>query len=237
MGAIFKREVAAYFKSVVAYCIIAFFGVFNGLYFWNINIANQSISYGTTLASLTSFFAFFIPVITMKLFADEKKNGTEVLLKTTAVRTSSIVLGKYFAACVVFLVMTAQTIVCPIIIYGLLSDKSAFPFAKTIGAYVGFILLGLAYLAIGLFASSLTESQPVAAVIGIIIIVAISFLETIGSKIGGVFGSILKWLALPSRTANFEAGVLDIPSILFLLIFAGIMLFVTTMVIERRRWN
>lgn len=237
MGAIFKREVAAYFKSVIAYCIIAFFGVFNGLYFWNINIANQSIYYGTTLASLTSFFAFFIPVITMKLFADEKKNGTEVLLKTASIRTYEIVLGKYFASCIVFLVMTAQTIVCPIIIYALLEDAGSFPLAKTIGAYVGFILLGIAYLAIGLFASSLTESQPVAAVIGIIIIVAITFLETIGTKIGGAFGSILVWLSLPSRTANFEAGVLDIPSILFLLVIAAIMLFVTTMIIERRRWN
>ena len=237
MEAVFKREVSAYFKSVVAYSIIAFFGVFTGLYFWNVNVSSGNVMFGTTLAALTSFFAFFIPVITMKLFSDDKKNGTEVLLKTSPVHTWQVVLGKYFAAVMVFLVMTLETIVCPIIIFVLMEDKSGFPFAQTLGSYVGFILLGLAYLAIGLFASSLTESQPVAAVIGIIIIVAVSFLETVGNKIGGLLGKILVWLSLPSRTANFEAGILDLPSILFLLIVTAVMLFVTTMVIERRRWN
>ncbi len=237
MEAIFKREVAGYFKSLVAYCIIAFFGVLSGLYFWNVNLANKSIEYSITLSGLTTFLAFFIPVITMKLFADDKKNGTEVLLRTAPVKTWQIVLGKYFAAVVVFAVMVAETVICPIIMSFLVNDGGVFPVAKTVGAYVGFVLLGLSYLAIGTIASSVTESQPVAAVIGITIIIAVSFLETIGNQIGGTIGRIFVWLSLPSRFSNFASGLFDIASALFLLVVTGALLFATTMIIEKKRWN
>ena len=119
----------------------------------------------------------------------------------------------------------------------LINDGGVFPVAKTIGAYVGFILLGLSYLAIGTLASSVTESQPVAAVIGITIIIAVSFLETVGNQIGGTIGRIFVWLALPSRFSNFASGLFDISSALFLIIVTGALLFATTMIIERKRWN
>lgn len=237
MEAIYKREVASYFKSLVAYVIIVAFGILNGLFFWNVNLVNLSVDYATTLSALISFLGFLIPIITMKLFSDEKKNGTEVLLRTAPVRTWQIVLGKYLASVTVFLVMVAETVICPIIISFLMNDGGVFPFMKTLGAYVGFILLGLSYLAIGTLASSLTESQPVAAVIGIVTIVAISFMETIGNQIGGFFGRALIWLALPTRFDKFAGGLFDIPSAFFLIAVTGLLLFVTTMIIERKRWN
>ncbi|MBQ3894774.1 MAG: ABC transporter permease [Clostridia bacterium] len=237
MEAIFKRELQSYFKSPVAYCVVAFFGVLTGLYFWNINLYNQSIEFTMTLGSLTTFLIFFIPVITMKLFSEDKKNGTEVLLRTAPVPTWQVVVGKYLASVVVFAVMCLETVICPIIMMFHVNDGGVFPLAMTVGGYVAFFMLGLAYLAVGTFASSVTDSQPVAAVLGVIILIAITFIETIGETIKGTLGRILIWLSLSSRYGDFTAGAFNVSSLLYYLTFTALVLFLTTVNIERKRWN
>ena len=237
MEAIFKRELQSYFKSPVAYFVIAFFGALTGLYFWNINLYNGSVEFTTTLASLTTFLIFFIPVITMKLFADDRKNGTEVLLRTAPVPTWKIVLGKYLAAAVVFACMCIETMICPIIMTFCVNDGGVFPLAMTVGGYVGFFMLGLAYLAVGTFASSVTESQPIAAVLGVIILIIITFIQTIGETIKGTLGRILVWLSLSSRYDAFASGVFSLSAVFFYLSFTLLVLFFTFVNIERKRWN
>ena len=237
MSAIFKREVQAYFKSPVAYCIISFFMVLMGLYFWNINIYNGSIEFTSTLASMTTFLTFFAPIITMKLLSEEKKNGTEVLLKTSPVSMWKVVLGKYFASLTVLGIMVAVTLICPIIMSFYVNDGGVFPLSMTVGGYIGFFLLGAAYLAVGTFASSVTESQPVAAVLGVIILLAISFIESIGQQIQGTLGRILVWVSLSSRYSDFASGLFSLTSVFYYLSFTAVILFVTIMNIERKRWN
>ncbi len=237
MEAVFKRELQSYFKSPVAYCIIAFFGVLTGLYFWNVNLYNQSIEFSMTLGSLTTFLIFFIPVITMKLFSEDRKNGTEVLLRTSPVPTWKIVLGKYLASVVVFSCMCVETMVCPVIMTFFVNDGGVFPLAMTVGGYVAFFLLGLAYLSVGAFASSVTDSQPIAAVLGVILLIAITFIETIGETIKGTLGQILVWLSLSSRYSDFASGIFNISSLIFYLTFTALMLFITITNIDRKRWN
>jgi len=237
MDAIFKRELQSYFKSPVAYCVIGFFAALNGLYFWNVNLYNGSTKFTTTLSALTTFLIFFIPILTMRLFADDKKNGTEVLLRTAPVPTWKIVLGKYFSAVVVFATMCAETIICPIIISFFLSDGAVFPLAMTVGGYIAFFLLGLAYIAVGTFASSVTESQPIAALLGVIILIIISFIETIGEQIQGTFGSILVWISLSSRYNDFASGLFNVASAFYYISFAAVVIFITILNIERKRWN
>ncbi|MBQ7444831.1 MAG: ABC transporter permease [Clostridia bacterium] len=237
MEAVFKRELQSYFKSPVAYCIIAFFGVLTGLYFWNINLYNQSIEFTMTLGSLTTFLIFFIPVITMKLFSEDRKNGTEVLLRTAPIPTWKIVLGKYLASVVVFTCMCVETMVCPIIMTFYINDGGVFPLAMTVGGYVAFFLLGLAYLSVGAFASSVTDSQPIAAVLGVIILIGITFIETIGQTVKGVFGQILVWLSLSSRYDDFSSGVFNVSSLIYYLSFTAVVLFITITNIERKRWS
>ena len=237
MNAIFKRELLSYFKSPVAYFVIAFFGALTGLYFWNVNLYNGSVEFTTTLASLTTFLLFFIPVITMKLFADDKKSGTEVLLRTAPVPTWKIVLGKYLASVVVFGCMCLETVICPIIMTFFINENGVFPFAMTVGGYVGFFMLGLAYLAVGTFASSVTESQPIAAVLGVVILLVITFIQTIGETIKGTLGRILIWISLSSRYDDFASGVFKISSVFFYLTFTLLVLFFTSVNIERKRWN
>ena len=237
MEAVFKRELQSYFKSPVAYFVIAFFGALTGLYFWNINLYNGSIEFTMTLASLTTFLIFFIPVITMKLFADDKKNGTEVLLRTAHVPTWKIVLGKYLASVVVFGCMCLETMICPIIMTFFVNDGGVFPLAMTVGGYAGFFMLGLAYLAVGTFASSVTDSQPIAAVLGVIILIAITFVQTIGETIKGWLGRVLIWISLSSRYDDFASGIFSVSSVFFYLTFTLLVLFFTSVNIERKRWN
>lgn len=237
MEAIYKREMQSYFKSPVAYCIIGFFAALTGLYFWNVNVYNQSISFTNTLSAMTMYLIFFIPILTMKLFADDKKSGTEVLLRTSPVKTASIVLGKYLASVSVFAIMVAETLICPIIMLFFVNDGGVFPFAMTVGGYIAFFLLGATYCAIGTFASSISDSQPIAALIGMVILIILTFLETVGSATGGKFGKILTWLSLSSRYSDFAAGSFNVASAFYFVSFAAIMLFVTTMNIERKRWN
>ena len=199
MKAIYKREMQAFFKSPVAYCVVAFFMALLGLNFWYMNLYNGSVEFSNTLAVMTSYLTYFAPFITMRLFADEKKNGTEVLLRTPPISMWQVVLGKYFAAATVFLFMNAVTVVCPVIMALFMNEGGVFPLSMTVGSYIGFILLGLAYLAVGTFASSVTESQTVAALVGVVLLLAITFLETIGYQIQGWIGQALIWVSLSSR--------------------------------------
>ncbi len=237
MKAIYKRELQAYFKSPVAYCVIGFFMALLGLNFWYINLYYQSIEFSSTLSAMSTYMAYFAPFITMKLFADEKKNGTEVLLRTSPVSTWQIVLGKYFAAVTVFLVMVGVTVICPLIMAANMNEGGVFPLAMTVGSYIGFIILGLAYIAVGTFASSVTESQAVAAMLGVILLLAITFLETIGNQVKGVIGSILIWLSLSSRYNDFATGLFSVTSAVYYLSFAAVIIFCTIVNIERKRWN
>ena len=237
MKAIYKRELQAFFKSPVAYCVVAFFTALLGLNFWYMNLYNGSIEFSNTLAVMTSYLTYFAPFITMRLFADEKKNGTEVLLRTSPISMWQVVLGKYFAAATVFLLMNAVTVVCPVIMALFMNEGGVFPLSMTVGSYIGFILLGLAYLAVGTFASSVTESQTVAALVGVVLLLAITFLETIGYQIQGWVGQVLIWVSLSSRYADFASGLFSINTAIYYVSFTVVVLFITIINIERKRWN
>ncbi len=239
MITIFRRELSAFFKSPVAYCVIGFFMVLTGLYFWMFNIVQRSVDFATTLSSLTTFLVFLAPVLTMKLLAEEKRNGTEVLLRTSPVSLWQVVLGKYLASFVVFLVMVGLSLVYPLIISFLVTtgETGTIPAATITGGYIAFILLGASFLSVGLFASALTENQIVAAVSGIVVLLCMWLIQSIGDVVGGTLGKILMWISLLSRYNDFAVGEFNIASLFFYLSFTGIMLFLTIMHMERKRWN
>ena len=165
MWTIYKREMNSYFRSPVAYCIIGFFMVLVGLFFWLINLKSGSIYFSDTLSVMSMCMIIFAPLITMKLLADEKRNGTEVLLRTAPTSMAKVVVGKYFAALTLYLVMVGLTLFYPLLITFLVDGGAAT--GKNFGGYVAFILLGACYLAVSMFVSSFTDSQVVAAVSGV----------------------------------------------------------------------
>lgn len=237
MKTIFKRELAAYFRSPVAYCIIGFFMVITGYFFWRINIVSQSVEFQSTLSNLTMYLIFLCPVITMKLLAEEKKNGTEVLLRTSPISLWQVVVGKFLAAFVVLFIMVALTVVFPVIMTVLVGSEGTIPWLSILGGYIAFILMGAAFLSVGLFTSSTTENQIVAAVSGIVVLFVLLYVQQVGAVIGGTWGKILEWISLSSRYSDFAAGAFKISSLIFYVVFTLVMLFVTTVNMERKRWN
>ncbi len=232
MFSIFKKEFKSYFNSPIAYVMIGLFIFISSLIF-NINLTNGIAEYIFNLNYMALVLILIVPILTMKLLADERKSGTEVLLVTSPASLTSIVVGKYLAAFSVFLVMTGITFIYPIILSVL--GEPYIP--EVIGGYVGFILLGAAFIAFGVFASSLTESQIISAIVSVVGLLMMWLLQGIAPSLGGIWSKILSWFSLYSRTEDFFAGILSLGPVVYYLSFSAVFVFLTIRVIEKRRWS
>lgn len=169
MLAIYKKELKSYFTSMIGWVFIAFFLILVGLYFMVYNLMNGYTNFSYVFQGIEMFFILLlVPVLTMRIIAEENRQKTDQLLYTSPVSITKIILGKYFA--LVTLLGIAMLIVCvyPLILSGLVkgvaTGTESVDFAIAYGSALGFFLLGSAYIAIGMFISSLTESQVIAAV-------------------------------------------------------------------------
>lgn len=165
MLAIYKKELRSYFTSMIGYIFIAFFLVIMGIFFAVNNLMVGSTKFEYALSSVTFIFVLLVPLLTMRLMAEENKQKTDQLLLTSPLTASSIILGKFFAVFTIFISVVAIVSTYPLI----LMQYGKVALAPTYASILGFTLLGGAYLAIGLFISSLTDSQVVAAVISFVI--------------------------------------------------------------------
>ncbi|MCR4435301.1 MAG: ABC transporter permease [Clostridiales bacterium] len=232
MHAIFKREVKAYFYSPIAYVLTGLFIFISSIFFLQ-NLFGQIGTFNDNLSSMALVLLFIIPILTMRALAEERKNGTEVLLVTSPVSVWGIVMGKFLAALFMLLVMVVITFIYPLILV-------AFGGALTVqlvGGYIGFILMGASCIAVGIFASSLTENQVVAAVIGFISLLTMWLIDFIANFSGGLFAQILQWFSIISRYNDFSRGILSLSPVVYYLSFIGVFLFLTVRVIEKRRWS
>ena len=161
MLAIYKKEVKSYLTSMVGYVFMAFILLILGIYFTAYNLNYATPDFGTTLSSVTFIFLIITPVLTMRILAEEKKNKTDQLLFTSPVSVWKIVLGKYLGMVTIYAIPVVVAAFYPLIMgkYGTVS----YPMAYT--AVIGFFFLGCADIAVGLFLSSVTESQVIAAVL------------------------------------------------------------------------
>jgi ABC-2 type transport system permease protein len=162
MRAIFLRELKAYFTSPIGYVFMGFFILLSGIFFAIGNLLPASSSYSGLLSSITFIFLIVVPILTMRLISEDSRQKTDQLLITSPLSITGIVLGKYFAAVGVFFLTLLLTVSYPVMMsffsYGSLA------WAEILGGYLGFLLLGSAFIAVGLFFSSLTDNQLIAAV-------------------------------------------------------------------------
>jgi ABC-2 type transport system permease protein len=254
--AIFKREFYAYFRSPMGYVLFAIFMAISGLFYAS-SILSGMADMVSEISFIQSFLFVIIPILTMRIFSEDRKNGTEVLLYTSPASTLNIVIGKYLAALALFLLMTAGTLSHVVItaIFGGVLDSS------TLGAYIGFIFLGAAYVAIGVFASALTENQIIAAVISFIILIVLTLLDALAGMLGSITSSLLdkinfiglsaaqvqsagsavtsalKWLNPSARLSNYLVGIFELAPLLFFLSIIAAFIFLTNRIIEKRRWS
>ncbi len=160
MKTIFNREFKAYFTSPIGYVFMAFFLLLFGFYFTGLNIFKSSGDYSLVLKILSNMLLFAVPLVTMRLLSEEKKNKTDQLLLTAPIDVKSIVIGKYLAAVSLFAITLLITMIQPLILMTL----GEIPVAKIVTCYVGFFLLGATLIAISLFVSALTENQIISAI-------------------------------------------------------------------------
>jgi len=257
MSAILKKELLSYFKSPIGWVVFAIFMAVGGMYMAS-SLSYSSADMAGEIAFLQSMLFIIVPLLTMKTFSDERRNGTEVLLLTSPATLTDIVVGKYLAVLSVYLLMTFGTVIHIFIVvyFGGLIQISV------LGSYIGFVLLGAAYLAIGVFASALTESQIISAVVTFVIILALNIIDSIASIIGNGVASFLNWIdflnILPddwlttfggaivvgiqwinpsSRLDNILEGIFEIAPLVFFISLIAVFLFLTTRIIEKRRWS
>jgi ABC-2 type transport system permease protein len=232
MKAIFWKEVKSYFYSPVAYVLIGLFILISSIMFWP-NLLSMYGEFNGNLASMSYILIFVVPILTMRILAEDRKNGTEVLLLTSPVNLAGIVLGKYFAAVFVFLVMVIISFLYPIILFAF--GASLTP--PLVGGYVGFILLGASFISVGIFASALTENQVISAIVSFVALLIMWIADSIGGMVGGITAKILYWFSLLSRYEDFNSGILNLSAVVYYLSFISVFIFITIMVIERRRWS
>lgn len=232
MKAIFNREFNSYFTSMLGYVFLTIFLLLTGIMFYMVNIGYMTASMTGFFASVNNVAIFFLPLLTMRLFSEDRKLKTDQLLLTAPISTKEIVLGKIFAAFAVFMTGVVITLIYPV----MLAVWGNLPFAETISCYIGFILLCSLILSIGAFMSSVTESQIVAAVATYGVLIFTMLLNSISTYVSNeVIVNILLWLSPLQRFSDFTLGIMSFEPIIYYLSLTGLFLFFTTMVFERRR--
>lgn len=160
MLAVMQKELKSYFTSAIGYLFIGIFLLISGIFFSSYNLMQESGDYISTLSSITFIFWFIVPILTMRIMSEEMKNRTDQLLLTSPIDINSIVVGKFFAAVLVFLIGMVITFIYPLI----LKTHGTVSMSEIICAYIGFFFLGCSLIAIGVFISSLTENQIISAI-------------------------------------------------------------------------
>jgi ABC-2 type transport system permease protein len=161
MIAVFLRELRSYFENITGFVFMGFFLLLSGIFFVFNNLIPQSPNYNGVLGTITFIFLIVVPILTMRLLSEEARQKTDQLLLTSPLSLTGMVLGKYLAAVAVFLLTLIVTFVYPVLI----SLVGSVVLSEIVGGYIGFFLLGSAFIAVGLFVSSLTDNQVIAAVV------------------------------------------------------------------------
>ncbi len=234
MKAVYKRELFSYFTSPIGYVILAFALCVSGFLFFKVNLQMMSTSIVHFLSYLSYVLILMVPLMTMHLWAEERKNKTDQLLLTSDVPVSSIVLGKYFASITLFGIFVVVMMIYPMIMsyFGTVSWVNIFVL------YLGFFLLASALLAIGLFVSTLTESQIVSALGSFAIILFFVLSNMLSTKINlAIIKRLFEWFSVFTRFDNFIQGIVDISTIIYYITFSALFIFLSVMSIQRKRWN
>ena len=223
MFAVLKKEFKSYFLTPIGYVFVGLFLTVVSFIFYQYTFKQRYINFEYVLWDSLIVLTFITPVLTMRMFAEEKKNGTEQLLMTSPRSITSIVLGKFFAACGVILI-TNVLFFTYFIILKFFGNPS---FVVALVTSLGFLLLAMAYISFGMFISSTTENQIIAAVIPIVFFLVISFLQ---SKVG-LFSS----LSLLDMFQKFPLGIVSLKEVVGYLSFTLLFILLTIIGLQRRK--
>ena len=233
MSAIFKRELGSYFTSPVGYAVLAAFMFFSGIFFYVQCLYTGTTNMSGVFQSMFFIVLFVIPLITMRSFADDRKNKTDQALLTAPVSVPSVVISKFLSSLCIFALCLLSFVIEGVA----LTVLAKADWSVIIGNVFGMLIMGSAFITIGLFISSLTESSIVAAIISFVVNVLISLVDTIGYTIHWApLNSVLSVLSFQGKYKNFALGLISLSDVVFFITVSCLFLFLTDRTVERRRW-
>jgi ABC-2 type transport system permease protein len=230
--AICRKELVSYFSSPVAWIVAAIFLVLFGFFFSIIISATREAHMRYVFNNMNVTLLLLAPMLTMRLFAEERKLGTFELLMTSPITLFEVVLGKFLGSVLLFLAIMTVTLEYPVFLFAYGNPD----WGPLFTSYLGFILIGLAYLSVGMFASSLTDNQIVATVISFGILLMLGVIGWAGQQMGGPLGDFIQGISVFDRFENFTKGVLDTGDALFYLSLTALFMFLTVRSLDWRRW-
>ena len=254
--AVYRKEMGHYFVSPIAYIFIGLF-LFLSAYFFNYFLsamiqqasmmAMQGMRFGAPpevdvpgqvmrafFGLLSTLILFFTPILTMGVYAEERKRGTMELLMTSPVTETQIVLGKFLASLTLFALMLLPT--ASYLVFMCLRSDPMPPWRMLLAGYTGVLLLGGSLLALGTFISSLTENQLIAAVLTFAAFLFVWVLD-LGSNASGGVGAVVQYLSVIRHYDDFTRGIIDTSALIYYFSFIALFIFLTVRSIDSMRWR
>ena len=250
--AIFKKEMRLYFTSPVAWVVLTIFLLIAGYFFYSIFAFFTQASIQSAMnpqmgrdlnvtdsvmrplfSNISVILLLLMPLVTMRLFAEERRAGTIELLLTYPVRDGAVLAGKYLAALGLYAIMIGLTLLYPaIVVY-----FARLEWGPVFTGYLGLLLMGATFIAVGVFTSSLTENQIVAAITTFGVLLIFWILGWSADYAGGTAGRVLQFLSILEHNDSFSKGVVDTKDVLYYVNFTVLALFLTLRSLEARRWK
>ncbi len=252
MLAIYLKELRSYFINAIGYVYVGIFLAISAILFCYTTLISSSYSTANYFSMMILILVVLIPLLTMKLFAEEKKLRTEQMLLTAPVSITSMVLGKYFAAFTMYAGSLLLSCINFIPLYAVAAMERAEAGqqanvihigpsdAQILGSLIGLLFIGGVFIAVGMFISTLTENQLAAAVITIAALVAMLAPASVNNA--SIISNyavrfVIDWFNILSRFANFSAGKFDFAALFYYLSLSSVFVFTTIRVYDKRRWG
>lgn len=245
MIAVMKREFASYFTSPLGYVFLAVFYGFSGLFLWMTCLTAGSADMSGTFLWMFFIMMILIPVLTMRTMADDKRQKTDQLTLTSPISLVGLVAGKFLAAFFIFLLGVAVLLIYALFLSGMVAQTEAatgagngFAWASTLGNLVGISLMGAVYISVGIFISSLTENQMIAAIGSIGVNIVLCLFDVLANYVQTDFlRELILSLSVFYKYQEFTYGIFSLKNIVFFLSLVVLFNFLTVRVLERRRWS
>ena len=231
--AVAEREVRSYFVSPVAWVVTAVFIALWGYLFAGIIVTSREADLRPLLNNFSVTFLFIGPFLTMRLLAEEARTGTLELLLTQPLRDAELVIGKYLGSVVFLLFLLAMTLYFPILLEFMGNPDEG----PMVGGYVGILLQGMAFMAIGLIASALTQNQIIAAAITFVTLLILWLSDLLSRSLSGPASQVAQYVSITKRFEDMPRGVVDTKDVIFFVSIIVACLFITTQIIGARRWR
>jgi len=244
LAAVTDKELRHLFNGAAAYVTLGIFFLLVGFFFFdrlmefvNYQAQGQFNATSDIIAPLCAMMSYvlllIVPIITMRLYAEERNLGTDEMLLTSPISVWEIVLGKFLAATLFYLLILALTFFFP----GMLLRYAALDWGQVFTNYLGLLLMGASFISFGLFSSTMTRSQLIAAIVSFAVLFGFWILGWLAESLLGVAADILRYLAFTEHFLNFNRGVLHTGDIAYFVSFIVFFLFLSARAVESSRWR